>query len=380
MPHMLENRRGRPFSLNHNLLLVAQELGQGGTERQLAATALSMHASGCFEPHVGTLRPDGFRLQEIRAAGIPTVCFPLASFRNPASVLRTGWRLRRHVTENAVKLVHSFDAPGNVIAAPAASGVARVITSQRGHRDLSPTWMRPLLRLTDRLAHLVVVNCLAMGEHLEEEGVDARKIRLCYNGLDLDQFHARGRSRPEPLRDAVVTVGVVCALRPEKDLLTLVDAFVRTWRLRPELRLVVVGSGPERDGLERALQAAGARDAAHLEPAVADVAPWLRGIDIFVLPSRSEAMSNALMEAMACGCAAVASSAGGNPELVRDGESGLLFPPGDAEALAGLLLRLASDADTRHRLAAAAHRRVETEFSLEAAARRMTEIYTEALA
>ena len=363
-----------------SVLLVAQELGQGGSERQLAATALGL-LGGRFRPHVGTLRPDGFRLRELREAGVETACFPLASFASPLALLRAAGGLRGYLRRNQVRIVHSYDAPGNVLAAPSAYGRARVITSQRGHRDLSPSWMRPLLRLTDRLAHRVVVNCLAMKQHLtEDEGVDPRKIRLCYNGIDLERFHPADRARPEPLRGAGLTIGVVCALRPEKDLGTLADAFARAHRERPELRLVLVGSGPERDMVEARLEAAGARGAAHLEPAVADVTPWLRGIDIFVLPSKSEALSNALMEAMACGCVAVASDVGGNPELVRDGETGHLFPAGDASALAAILLRLAGDPAEGQRLAEAARRRVETEFSLAAAARRMEEIYAEALA
>ena len=145
------------------------------------------------------------------------------------------------------------------------------------------------------------------------------------------------------------------------------------------MRLVVVGSGPEREPMERRLTELGVRGAAHFEPSTADVAPWLRGIDIFVLPSKSEALSNALMEAMACGCVAVASAVGGNPELVREGETGLLFPAGDAEALAGCLLLLARETEQRQRMAARAQRRMETEFTLSAAAKRMEEIYAEVL-
>lgn len=361
------------------VLLVAQQLGQGGSERQLAATASGL-LGGRFQPHVGTLRPGGFRLRELQEAGVASVCFPLSSFTRPGAVLRAGLSLRRYVRRNGIRIVHSYDAPGNVLAAPAAYGAARIITSQRAYRDLAPAWMRPLLRLTDRIADCVVVNCHAMERHLiEQEGVPAAKIRLCYNGIDLDRFRPAGRPRPEPLRDAALTVGVVCALRPEKDLLTLAEGFARAWRERPEMRLVVVGDGPEREPLERRLVELGAREAAHLEPATADVTLWLRGIDIFVLPSKSEALSNALMEAMACGCVGVASAVGGNPELIVEGRNGMIFPPGDAGALSGCLLRLAADNEARRRMAEAALRRMETGFSLAAASRRMEEIYSEVL-
>jgi glycosyltransferase involved in cell wall biosynthesis len=127
------------------------------------------------------------------------------------------------------------------------------------------------------------------------------------------------------------------------------------------------------------LQASG--DAAcHFQPAVPNVAPWLRAMDIFVLPSLSEALSNSLMEAMGCGCCPVASRAGGNPELVTDGESGLLFPVGDAEALAARLALLLDDPPYRRRLAAQAERRIQEHFTREQAARAMGEIYQEFLA
>jgi glycosyltransferase involved in cell wall biosynthesis len=109
------------------------------------------------------------------------------------------------------------------------------------------------------------------------------------------------------------------------------------------------------------------------------VGAWLRAIDIFVLPSLSEALSNALMESMACGCAVVASDVGGNPELVSDGITGLLFPAGDAPELASRLERLMVDLDLRARIGAAASESIPQRFPLEASVRRMEEIYEELL-
>jgi glycosyltransferase involved in cell wall biosynthesis len=105
----------------------------------------------------------------------------------------------------------------------------------------------------------------------------------------------------------------------------------------------------------------------------------LRAMDVFVLPSLSEALSNALMEAMACGCCPIASDVGGNPELVTDGETGLLFPTGDAGALAAKLHLVLRDAELRRRLAANAERRMHEEFARETAAARMGDVYREFL-
>jgi glycosyltransferase involved in cell wall biosynthesis len=109
------------------------------------------------------------------------------------------------------------------------------------------------------------------------------------------------------------------------------------------------------------------------------VPKWLSAIDIFVLPSVSEALSNSLMEAMACGCAAVASNVGGNGELIEHGERGLLFRAGDAGDLAGCLKMLAADQPLRRRLAEAGRRFIHENFGVAQSVRRMTEIYLEAL-
>jgi glycosyltransferase involved in cell wall biosynthesis len=177
-----------------------------------------------------------------------------------------------------------------------------------------------------------------------------------------------------PWGEAEAVIGTVCALRPEKGLNTLMEAFRKVKAARPGVKLVIVGSGP----MLAELQASG--DAAcHFQPAVPNVAPWLRAMDIFVLPSLSEALSNSLMEAMGCGCCPVASLAGGNPELVTDGETGLLFPAGDAEALAGRLAMLLDRPEYRRRLAARAERRMREHFTREQAAQAMGAIYEEFL-
>jgi glycosyltransferase involved in cell wall biosynthesis len=111
-------------------------------------------------------------------------------------------------------------------------------------------------------------------------------------------------------------------------------------------------------------------------PATGQVAAWLRAIDIFVLPSQSEALSNSLLEAMACGCCPVASRVGGNPELVRHGENGMLFEAGNVEQLSDLLETLVELRVLREQLAGRARCTAER-FSMDASARRMEQIYTQ---
>jgi glycosyltransferase involved in cell wall biosynthesis len=141
-----------------------------------------------------------------------------------------------------------------------------------------------------------------------------------------------------------------------------------------------VGSGPCWSDVEARARELGILTDCVFQPATLNVAQWLEAIDIFVLPSFSEALSNSLMEAMACGCAVVATRVGGNPELVVHGETGMLFDVRDTTGLAGHLRHLSSLPDLRALLAANAARFIRQRFSLETSAKRMGEIYSEWLA
>ncbi len=353
------------------ILLMAHQLNLGGTERQLTEIAKSLDRTR-FEPHVGCFHSEGIRAGELRAAGIPILRLPVTSFLSPTA-LSGGWQLRRYIRDKHIDLVHTFDVPLNVFGVPVAriSRAPVVVSSQRAHRDLTPGLYRGLLRITDHLVDAVVVNCEFMRRHLiDDDHVPERLIHLCYNGIDLEIF------RPEVKpRSTEIAIGVVCALRPEKGLSTLLEAFAH---LRPKhagVKLVLVGDGPLKSALQSQAAALGILDACTFAPTTARVADWLRSFDIFVLPSLSEALSNALMEAMACGCCVVASRVGGNPELTGENERGLLFNAGDSAQLAAALERLIASPELRAGLAAKAARFIHSGFSLAASARRMGAIY-----
>lgn len=356
------------------VLLMARQLDQGGSERQLAELAQALDRSR-FEPHAGVFRSGGLRWNELQSAGVPLVQFPVPSLAS----IPGAFRLARYIRQLGIRLVHTFDTPTNLYAVPAArlASSALVLSSQRAHRSLTPPRFRHWLRLTDQVADGVLVNCEFLRRHLaDDEHVPRGRIHLCYNGLNLHQFHPARGPKPEPLRHASLVVGVVCALRPEKDLETLLDAFAQVRSAHAGMRLAIIGSGACLPALQARAAALGIVPDCLFEPATPDVAGWLHAIDIFVLPSRTEALSNSLMEAMACGCTVVASRTGGNPELVADGETGLLFPPGDAAALATALRRLISDPSWSATLASNAVRLIRERFRLETSARRMEEIYT----
>ena len=351
------------------VLLLARELDLGGSERQMTEIAKTLDRSR-FDPHVGCFRPQGIRNAELAATGVPIVHFPVdafASFRAAVEARRLASYIRRH----GIRLVHTFDYPLTLFAVPVAHWSTRavVVSSQRSHRSLIPPKYRGLIRITDRIADAIVVNCEFVRRHLQiNESVPAARIRLCYNGVDLEEFHACLTPRNS------LTIGAVCALRPEKDIGTLINAFA-TIR-RPGVKLLIVGGGSMSGQLREQAATKGLAGDCTFVPATENVAEWLRAIDIFVLPSLSEALSNSLLEAMACGCCPVASRVGGNVELIRHGENGMLFEAGDVDQLSQVLSTLLDLRALREQLAARARCTAE-KFSIAASVRRMEEIYTE---
>jgi glycosyltransferase involved in cell wall biosynthesis len=355
---------------------MTRSLGPGGSERQLAETAKALDRR-LFSPHVACVEASGFRFAELRQRGIPILELPMHSFLGRDAWKAAG-RLRRYLRDNCIRLVHPFDFTLNIFGVPLARAfrVPVVVSSQRCFWDLVPSRYRPPLWLSHHIAHAVTVNCEALRRHLVERlSVPLRRIHVCYNALDTTVYHYLPRSRPPQLEGASLVVGVTCVLRPEKGLATLVEAFARLHAAHPGLRLVVVGSGPQLAALERQALQLGVARACLFQPSTADVLTWLRAIDIFVLPSLSEALSNSLMEAMACGCCAIASRAGGNPELVSHRRTGLLFEPGNADSLADQLRAAVEDATLREDLSRAGADFIAANFSIPASVGRLQRLY-----
>lgn len=352
------------------VLLMSYWLEPGGTERQLTEVVKRLDRSR-FEPRVGSIRTYGLCVEELRAAQVPLIEFPMRGFLRP-SYWRAARDLRNYIREQRIDIVHSFDVPATLFAVPVARAARApvVISSQRAYRDLTPG-KRPFLRLTDHMVDGIVVNSQAVRAALiEQDRVAPELLHLCPNGIDFDVFFPSKESREGP-----VHIGVAARLGPEKGIETLIDAFAELRAGGMDSRLTIVGSGPLLAALEQRAAQRNIRASCHFEPSTRTVADWLRSFDIFVLPSLSEALSNALMEAMACGCCAIASRTGGNPELIEDGVSGLLFNPGDVNDLVEKLSVVISKPEVRRKFAEAGELRMREKFSIAASVRCIEEIY-----
>lgn len=378
---MAGSRRRKVYSLEAEgglkmaipVLLMSHSLGHGGGERQLGLMALSLERAR-YAPHVAAC-DGGYQAERLREAGVPFFDIGSRSLMSRAA-LSEGLRLRRYIREHSIRLVQTFDYSMNVFGIPVARSVAGVValSNLRCHMDLIPTRYRRLNHWAHRISQGVVVNSKALRSHLVKDyQIPEPKIFTCYNGIDTAVFH------PGPRERASVVIGTVCVLRPEKNLPLLLEAFAVVAGVRDDARLLVVGSGPEEGALKTLANRLGIAERCVFQPSTPDVPRFLAEMDVFVSPSLTEGLSNAIMEAMASGCCVVASDVGGTGELIEDGVTGLLFPSRDKDALADRLLRVIDDRTRREALAAAGAARMRVSFSLQSAAARMQQIYDSVL-
>jgi glycosyltransferase involved in cell wall biosynthesis len=355
------------------VVLMTRSLDLGGSERQVAEVAMSLDPRQ-FRASVACFDSTGIRADDLRRAGVPVVEFAVRSFR----AVRTpalAWQFMSWLRREQVALVHPFDGPTALFGVPFArlARVPVVLSSQRGDRRLSSRGYQRALMLTDHLVDTIVVNSnYVRGLLGTDSNVPAARIHTCRNGLDTTIFHPGGRA-PDAGDGGGLVVGIVAALRLEKSIETLVEAFARLGHRSHSL--TIVGDGPCKGTLETLARSLGVLDRTTFTATTSDVTSWYRRIDVFVLPSINESFSNSLMEAMACGCAVVASKVGGNPELVVHGDNGLLFEPRNVADLTSQLEIVLGDAALRHRLSAAAIRTIEQGYTRERSARCFGELY-----
>ena len=359
------------------IMLMVRELGIGGCERDLTKLAKSLDRSQ-FTPHVGCFHSEGLRSDELRAAGVPIVRFPVRSFMSWSAV-EGALQMNRYLRANGIKVVHCFDVPTVVFGVPVAyfSRIPAVVSAQLGTRELHAGLYHKILRATDHLADVVVANSSFIQQYLiEREGIPASRTYLCYNGVELNVFHPNGAApKPPSVAGAPLVIGTVCALRPEKRVDLLLRAYAQIRHLLPGMKLLIVGSGPVLPQLEALRTQLGIENDCVFEPSQTDVAPWMRALDIYVMSSESESFPNALLEAMACGCTVIGSRVGGIPELIDDGVTGLLFESKSVNSLSEALKKAILDPDLRQDFAAKAAARARDRFSMAVNVQRNTQLY-----
>ncbi len=331
-----------------------------------------------------------FRLR-IHAPGVQYFALNKQEGKDPALYFRL-WRLLRRLRPD---LVHTRNLTALEAQLPAAlAGVRCRIHSEHGRdvHDLDGT--NPRYRRLRRLFRPLVDRYIALSQDLERYlrdpiAVSPDKLVQIYNGVDSTRFYPRtGAQRPTleglPFSDdGLLLIGTIGRMETVKDQLTLVRAFLQVLEMQPEacryLRLVLIGDGTQREQALSLLREAKAESLAWLPGARDDVADVLRCLDLFVLPSLAEGISNTILEAMASGLPVIATRVGGNAELVQEGVTGLLVPPSDPKAMAEAIGTYLQQPDLFKRHGAAGRERVEREFSLQRMLRQYEEVYDQVL-
>ena len=288
-------------------------------------------------------------------------------------------RLARLFRATGTDIVHTRNAEAFFYAGIGArlAGIPVLLHSEHG-RTFDDRAMRLYAqRLLSRWAHgIFAVSGQLRDDLVRYVGLRPSQVDVLHNGVDQGRFGRADRDvarRLLGLDPATLVVGSVGRLVAVKNYALLLRAFAAL--RRDDAVLLLAGEGPERASLQQLAQGLGVASRTRLLGHREDVPTVLATLDVFALSSRSEGMSNTLLEAMAAGLPIVATRVGGNPEIVRDGVDGLLADDDDAQAFAGALRDLAEQPERRAAMGASGRDRVATEFSIEAMVDRYARYY-----
>jgi glycosyltransferase involved in cell wall biosynthesis len=363
--------------LTINTLYLLYYPGRGGTEEYVYSLATSL--PGDFRPLLAYGRP-GPLVERWRQAGLAAFHVPMRHPLDPLAV----YRLARLMAREGVRVTHSNFLRENFLGALASrlAGVPVVVNTVH-MLEPPPPPVALANRVMSRLWDGVIAVSEAVARQVLAQGLPAEKVRVILNGVRLERFEVGG-SRQQA-REGFgfggneLVIGSVGRLAPEKGFDVLLEAAaVAASRLHRPLRVLIAGDGPCRAQLEE--QARRLR----LGPKVLfvghyqDIPRALAALDLFVLPSRHEACSLALLEALAAGVPVIASRTGGNVEVIGDSGAALLVAPGQADELADAICLLAADPELRQRLGRLGRERA-LNFSLERMVRETAQLYLELL-
>jgi L-malate glycosyltransferase len=378
-------RTGVPSAAPPRLRLVkfVSAFHTGGTERQFVNLGLTLDIEQ-FDLRYACLGRTGELLSEIEERGIPTREYDIRSLYSAGYVWHA-LRLARDLRRERIDIVHAYSFYGNLVAIPAArlAGVPVVIASIRDCGVYLTPRQQRAQRYVCAMADCILVNAKAIQSWLVDDHYDPSRIAVIGNGVDMTRFRPADRigdagvHREFGFPPGAPLVVLVSRLDPAKGAVDLIEAVARLRSRRPDVRALLVGGGTpaataalqdrtRRLGLERTVVLAGYRD---------DVPRLLGAAAALVLPSLSEGLPNVLLEAMAVGIPVIATAVGGVPEIVRDGQTGLLVPPADPPALAAAIDRLLTEPDLAAGLGAAGRQLVVERFSMERMVRETEQLY-----
>ena len=407
MTPITDSRPRRPV----RVCFMIDSLQPAGTETQLLALIRHLDRSR-VRPALCLLDGEDELSRSLEPKDCPVLRLGVKGLSRPQTLAKA-WRLARFLNRQRIDVLQAYFPDSTYFGVPVAwlARVPRIVCTRNNIGYWTTPWHRRLGRLCHRLSAGLVANCQACGQAVTDgEGLSPRRIAVLENGVDLSRFPSpftvyhsslsihhqasggRGSSRAvesgsvgaSPSRGASGSegkrrIGITANLRPVKDLDTFVRAAGLVAATHPHVTFHIAGEGELRRPLEELVAVLKLTDRIFLPGTIQDVPGFLTELDIAVLCSRSEGMSNAILEYMAAGKAIVATAVGGNGQLLEHERHGLLIPPGDPYQLAEAMRRLLDDPALAFRLAQAARKRVEERYSRQAMVRRFEAFYQELL-
>jgi len=353
------------------VLHVVDSLEVGGLERVTTDLAKTQHALG-HEVTVFSIQSTLGLKPELMDAGITVI----EGHKSGTLDRRVLLALRRTIQERDIDVVHTHNFVPNYHAAIAMLGMWRkppqVCTCHDMGTRLSNRKLRWLFQWSLRhTAHVAMVGQQVHDRYVGSGMVRAARATTVLNGIPVDRF-ASSQARRTQARQALglpadaLLIGAVGRQVPLKNHHRLVAVLPALRAKYPAVKLVLIGDGECAQALQDQVHASGLGDTVLLTGARSNVADLLPAFDVFALPSQTEGLSIALLEACATGLAVVASRVGGNPEIIQDGQTGLLIPPDDNPSLHGALDRLLGEPELRQQLGSAAREWVREHASVDA--------------
>ena len=333
---------------NLRILHVVDSLERGGLERVVTDLAVMQHRQGS-EVAVFSIKSPGALAAELEQAGVPVL---LGNKRRSAD-LHTLRSLRHALRERQIDVVHAHNFMPTYYVAAACLGLRKRVACVATCHDMGARLAQPRLRwivrwALRRMARVAMVGAQVHARYLDAGLVEPAKVVRLLNGVALERFEhdtsARARARERlGLQPQDLVIGCVGRLVELKNHRGLIDVLPELVAGFPRLRLVIVGGGALREQLVQHARQLGVDERVVFAGEQPEVAGLLPAFDVFALPSTTEGLSVALLEAAASGLAIVATAVGGNTEIIEHGRTGLLVPVGDAAALAGALRSLLSE-------------------------------------
>lgn len=358
-----------------NIMYVIGSMGtaRAGTERNLL-TIIEHLDPDKFKPYLVSLQDCEFiRRGEFLC---DTECLNVYRMFTP-KMFRARQALAERMRKLKIDAVQTFFVEAHLVGGKAArmAGVPVVISSRRNLGYSCNVKEKLLLKLANRYPTRWLANCQAVAERIAHlEGLPVDRFDVIYNGVPLLESGSSSNSAQQ------FDVVMVANLRPIKAVDVLLRAAASVVAQRPDTRFAILGDGPLRPELTLLAEELKLRKAVTFAGSQSDITPWLMGANVAVLTSQSEGCSNAILEYMNASLPVVATSVGGNPELVADGETGYLAALNDPQAVADKLLDLLNDSDKARRMGESGRKRVEQLFSLERMISQHQEYYQRLLA